>query len=110
MEAQGKDEQGRERKIHETVDEYFNAIAPLLDKPHRRIDDREARMMGRAWDDPPVAHLIPIEAFKATGDIARFRELWEKRFGKERKPRPEYEPPEPEAADASGGESAATVH
>lgn len=101
-----------ERKIHHTVEDYFNAIAPLVDKPHRRIDDREARMMGRQWDDPPVAHLIPIEDFKATGDIELFRKLWEGRFGKERKPRPEYEPPEPDAESGEGGEEAAapTVH
>ncbi len=86
-----------ERKLHKTVDAFFNAILPLIDEPHQRIDDREARLLGRAWLEKGVSHLIGVDDFKATGDAPRFHELWKKRFGKERKPRPEYEAPEPEA-------------
>ena len=88
-----------ETKLHKTVDDFFKAILPLIDEPHQRIDDRQARVMGRAWIEKGVAHLIGVDDFKATGDAPRFQELWEERFGKDRKPRPEYEPPEAEAAE-----------
>ena len=49
--------------------------------------------------------------FKATGDAPRFHELWKKRFGKERKPRPEYEAPEPEPEpEPEAGVATDTVH
>jgi hypothetical protein len=109
-----------DRRIHRTVEDYFHAIADLVDEPHQRVDDRRTRLMGRVWPDRGVEHLISIADFKASGDIDRFRALWEEKFGKKRKPRPQPDAPEAdEEAEATAGaagegaseeESAATVH
>ena len=101
-----------ERTIHESVESFFHAIAPLLDQPHVRVDERATGLMGRFWEQLGVSHLIGISEFKTTGDIEKFQELYKERFGKKAKPRPEYEPPESEsgAEEDAGDGDAPTVH